>query len=112
MQNFLLVKCLQPPSHLDEAVPDLLFTKKDAGSLILHHFVVEVAPVSELHHYAQTTGVFVKERLLVRNNVGVLNRGQDSHLIKRIEALFYRQLADLDLSHSKSAFCGGLNLPA
>ena len=59
----------------------------------------QVAPVSELHHDAERLCRLLEECLLVRNDVGVLDRGQDADLIESSLFLALGELSELDFLH-------------
>ena len=57
----------------------------------------KVTTVSVLHDYAETH--ILKEGLFVTDNVRVVDRGKDSHLIKSVFLLFAGKFAHFDLLH-------------
>ncbi len=80
MNDFEFVQFIQPPTNLVENGPDLLFLE----SLLLFPFDVylskNVPVVCVLHYDVKAVGF--EKGLFVRDDVGMVDRGEDSHLVQ------------------------------
>jgi len=56
--------------------------------LHLYNFLVEVATVGVFHYDAKSRRLFFEEALLVRNNIWVLDRCQNSNFVQSVFLLF------------------------
>jgi hypothetical protein len=84
---------LQPDDHLIEYAPNLLLLHVLVPFFEVVNFGLQVAPVRELHHYAQCLCAFLKESLFVAYDIRVLNGCEDSHLVQGVLLLFLAELA-------------------
>lgn len=92
-----IVEGLESADNLDEKVPDLSLREDRVFLLVVVDHLQKVTTVSVLHDYAETH--VLKEGLFVTDNVRVVDRGKDSHLIKSVFLLFAGQFAHFDLLH-------------
>lgn len=58
----------------------------------LHYLAVEVTHVNELHDNAERLRLLVDECFLVADDVGVVDRSKDAHLIDGVLLLLIRQV--------------------
>ena len=80
MKNFTGVKDVEGSDHLQEDSPNSVFVNRRVGFLVANNLLVEVFAICEVHNQTEE-GVF-EESLLVTDDGLMLNRGQDSHLVK------------------------------
>lgn len=97
MVDVELVECLESLDDLDEDPPDVVFGEEFCLLLLFDDLLVEVSIVGVVHHDAETVGGRVDEGLLVPDNVGVLDRGQDAHLVECVVLLLLAQVLQLHL---------------
>lgn len=97
MYDFVTVERLQANDHVIENAPNLLLLHMLVFSLQVVYLRLQIAPVRELHHYAECLSAFFKKRFLISYDVRMLNGRQDPDLIQRIFLLFFIQLTELDL---------------
>lgn len=82
MHYFLVVELFEALNHLKEISPHLRLLDFIMCPLILFYFLHQVSAVTKLHYDDET--LVIKEGLLVRDYVGVLNRRQHPDLIQSI----------------------------
>jgi hypothetical protein len=80
-------------------VPQLLFSEVCASFFVLINFLEEVTTVSAFHDNAQTVGSIFKETFLEANDIGVVNRSQNSDFIDCIFLFFSGKLSHFDFLH-------------
>ena len=91
VENFEIVKAGQRLQRADQHSPDLVLCKCSFFLLVFYNFLIEISVTCVVHHYAQSF-TLVNERFFVTYNVLVLNRGQDSDLIKSVLLLLLTQV--------------------
>jgi len=96
MQNPSLVESVEATDDLNEDVPDLLLLEVGLSLLIVTDLLKYVAVISILHDQAQSRTRFVNKGIFISNDVGVVNRGQNSHFVQRILLLFVREVQHLN----------------
>jgi hypothetical protein len=70
--------------HLDGQPPDLLFWDQLLSFSVWVDVAAQVAALRELRYHAQRPGNFLIKRLLIPNDVRVVDAGQDSNFIQGI----------------------------
>ena len=81
MQDAADVECAESTDDLNEDVPDLLLLDVGLPLLIVTDFLEDIAVVGVLHHKTQARGCLVNECISIRDDIWMVNRGQDSHFI-------------------------------
>jgi hypothetical protein len=96
--NLDVVKSVESNNHLVQYAPYLFFLHEPVRFLEVVDLGLKVAAISVLHHDAESLRAFLKECLLVCDDVGMVDGCQDSDLIQSIVFLLIIQFAELDLS--------------
>lgn len=91
VENFEIVKAGQRLQGADQHPPNLVFSECSFVLFVFYDFLIEISVTCVVHHYAQSF-TLVNERFFVTYNVLVLNRGQDSDLIKSVLLLLLTQI--------------------
>jgi len=60
---------LETSDHLGNALPNLPLREYTAPFLMFENPLVQIAPISKFHHYAQSLREFVIESLLITNHI-------------------------------------------
>ena len=95
MQNFFAVDLVQPLAHLNEELPDFIFTQRPVK--LIANVVAEVAAVAELHDDVQL--VLLHEGVEVLDDVGVVHFAQDGHFVDSLSAHAHTHFGDVYLLH-------------
>jgi len=90
MQDAAHVERPQPSHDLNEDIPDLLLLNIGLSFLIVADFLEDVAVVSILHDQAQTRRGLVDKCVAIGNHVGVIDGGEDAHLVQGVFLFFLR----------------------
>lgn len=99
MADLKIMERLETSNDLDKKVPDLLLCEVGVSFLVIVDQHEKVTAISILHDQAKTVSRVFKEGLLVANDVWMVDRGQNTHLIQSILLLFGREFAHFDFFH-------------
>ena len=84
MEYLLIVQGLEPPSYVDQRLPNLVLPDPGLCLEILVDDAHEVASLRELKHDAEIARPIVVEGLLEADDVLVVERGEDSYLVEGV----------------------------
>ena len=86
MENIEVMKAFQAQYDMGKNLPDVALIEAGAIFLVSHDFLVEISIVEKLHYNAKVRlevpeRVGLDEGVLVADDVGRVQRGEDPHLI-------------------------------
>lgn len=85
-------------------MPDLSLVEVSRTLEMLVYFLLNIARISQLHHYAKSLTFVVEKGLAIVDDVGVVDGSKDSDLIEGVLFLLLFHLSDLDLGDNRITF--------
>jgi len=82
---------LESSEHVDDVPPDEALRDVAALLAVAVDFLEYIASSGVLHDYAQRLLLLIVEGLLVADDVGAVDRGEDADLVESV-LLFYQEL--------------------
>jgi hypothetical protein len=106
------VQTLKSFEDFGSPLPDLLFSEGLASVEAGFDFISEISSVCQFHNQRQFSFVFVEDGLSILDNVGVVDRGQNSDLTKSIPLIFFLHIHEFDLNKLPFTFLRAYSRPS
>ena len=94
------MKSFQTFKHLVSHLPDHFLAYRFFGVLIAMDEMGQISPFQKLSNDAEGLSEFIVERILVGNNLWILDAGEDANFIEAVGQFLFRKVHDLHFLHS------------